>query len=43
MIMEWPMYTSILIPTDGTELVGKAVQRGIALARRRIGAKATML
>jgi nucleotide-binding universal stress UspA family protein len=37
------MYTSILIPTDGRELVGKAVQRGIALARRRIGAKATML
>jgi nucleotide-binding universal stress UspA family protein len=36
------MYTSILIPTDGSELAGKAVQDGIALAKR-IGAKATAL
>jgi hypothetical protein len=33
------MYTNILIPTDGSELAGKAVQHGIALAKR-IGARA---
>ena len=36
------MYTYILIPTDGSELAGKAVQHGIALAER-IGAKITAL
>jgi nucleotide-binding universal stress UspA family protein len=36
------MYTSILIPTDGSELAEKAVQHGIALAKR-IGAKVTVL
>jgi nucleotide-binding universal stress UspA family protein len=36
------MYTHILIPTDGSELAGKAVRHGIALAKR-IGAKVTML
>ena len=36
------MYTHILVPTDGSELAGKAVQHGIALAKR-IGAKATAL
>lgn len=36
------MYTNILIPTDGSELGGKAVQHGIALAAR-IGAKAAVL
>ena len=36
------MYTNILIPTDGSELAGKAVQHGIALAKR-IGAKITVL
>jgi len=36
------MYANILIPTDGSELAGKAVQHGIALARR-IGAKVTAL
>jgi nucleotide-binding universal stress UspA family protein len=36
------MYTNILIPTDGSELAGKAVQHGIALAKR-IGAKTTAL
>ncbi len=36
------MYTNILIPTDGSELSGKAVQHGIALAKR-IGAKITLL
>ncbi len=36
------MYTNILIPTDGSELAGKAVQHGVALAKR-IGAKVTML
>jgi len=36
------MYTNILMPTDGSELAGKAVQHGIALAKR-IGAKATVL
>jgi nucleotide-binding universal stress UspA family protein len=28
------MYTNILIPTDGSELAGKAVRHGIALASR---------
>ena len=36
------MYTNILIPTDGSELAGKAVEHGIALAKR-IGAKVTIL
>ena len=36
------MYTNILIPTDGSELAGKAVDHGIALAKR-IGAKVTAL
>jgi len=36
------MYANILIPTDGSELAGKAVQHGIALAKR-IGAKTTAL
>ena len=36
------MYTNILIATDGSELGGKAVQHGIALAKR-VGAKTTVL
>jgi len=36
------MYTNILIPTDGSELAGKAVEHGVALAKR-IGARATVL
>jgi nucleotide-binding universal stress UspA family protein len=36
------MYTNILIPTDGSVLAEKAVQHGIALAKR-IGAKTTAL
>ena len=36
------MYANILIPTDGSELAGKAVEHGIALAKR-IGAKVTVL
>ncbi len=36
------MYTSILMPTDGSELAGKAVQHGIALAKR-IGGKTIAL
>jgi nucleotide-binding universal stress UspA family protein len=36
------MYTNILIPTDGSELSAKAVEHGLALAKR-IGAKATAL
>ncbi len=36
------MYTNILIPTDGSELAGKAVQHGIVLAKR-MGAKVTVL
>ncbi len=36
------MYTHILIPTDGSELAGKAVQHGLAFAKR-IGAKVTVL
>lgn len=36
------MYANVLIPTDGSELAGKAVQHGIELAKR-LGAKATAL
>jgi nucleotide-binding universal stress UspA family protein len=36
------MYKSILIPTDGSELAGKAVQDGITFAKE-IGAKITVL
>lgn len=36
------MYKNILIPTDGSELAGKAVRHGIALAKA-IGAKITVL
>ena len=36
------MYTNILIPTDGSELAGKAFQHAIALAKR-IAAKVTVL
>lgn len=36
------MYIHILLPTDGSELAGKAVQHGVALAKR-LGAKVTML
>jgi len=36
------MYTSILIPTDGSELASKAVQHGIALAKQT-SAKVTVL
>ncbi len=36
------MYTHIPIPTDGSEVAGKAVQHGIALAKR-MGAEVTML
>jgi nucleotide-binding universal stress UspA family protein len=36
------MYSNMLLPTDGSELAGKAVQHGIALAKR-LGAKATVL
>jgi nucleotide-binding universal stress UspA family protein len=36
------MYGNILIPTDGSELAGKALQHGIELAKR-IGAKVTVL
>ena len=36
------MYTNILIATDGSELAGKAVQHGIALAKW-VGAKTTGL
>jgi nucleotide-binding universal stress UspA family protein len=39
---ESKMYTNILIPTDGSDLAGKAVQHGIALAKR-MGAKITVL
>jgi nucleotide-binding universal stress UspA family protein len=41
-VEETAMYTNILIPTDGSELAGKAVRHGIALAER-IGAKAAVL
>ena len=36
------MYKNILIPTDGSELAGKAVQHGMALAKA-IGAKITVV
>src|SRR5579864_7189472 len=36
------MYSNILIPTDGSELAAKAVEHGIALAKR-LGAKITAL
>ena len=36
------MYRNILIPTDGSELAGKAVEHGIVLAKR-IGARTTVL
>jgi nucleotide-binding universal stress UspA family protein len=36
------MYKNILIPTDGSELAGKAVQHGISLAKE-LGAKITAL
>ena len=36
------MYKNILIPTDGSELAGKAVEHGIALAKA-IGARLTVL
>ncbi len=36
------MYKNILIPTDGSELAGKAVRDGIALAKA-LGAKTTVL
>src|SRR5579871_4975143 len=36
------MYTNILLPTDGSELAGKAVGHGIDLAKR-IGARTTAL
>lgn len=36
------MYKNILIPTDGSELAGKAVQHGMGLAKA-IGAKITVL
>jgi nucleotide-binding universal stress UspA family protein len=36
------MYTHMLIPTDGSELAGKAVRHGIELAKR-ISAKTTVL
>jgi nucleotide-binding universal stress UspA family protein len=39
---EGTLYSNILIPTDGSELAGKAVQHGIALAQQ-IGAKVTAL
>jgi nucleotide-binding universal stress UspA family protein len=42
LLKERRMYASILIPTDGSELAGKAVQHGIALAKR-IGARITAL
>ena len=36
------MYTNVLIPTDGSDLAGRAVQHGISLAKR-IGARTTVL
>jgi nucleotide-binding universal stress UspA family protein len=36
------MYANMLIATDGSELAGKAVQHGIALAKR-LGARVTVL
>ena len=34
------MFKHILIPTDGSELTGKAIQSGVALAKS-VGAKVT--
>jgi nucleotide-binding universal stress UspA family protein len=39
---ERSMYKHILIPTDGSELSGKAVTQGLALAKA-LGAKATVM
>ena len=36
------MYKNVLIPTDGSDLAGKAVQHGIELAKY-LGAKVTLL
>jgi nucleotide-binding universal stress UspA family protein len=36
------MYSKILIPTDGSELAGKAVEHGVALAKV-VGARITIL
>ena len=36
------MYSKILIPTDGSELAGKAVEHGVALAKA-VGASITIL
>jgi nucleotide-binding universal stress UspA family protein len=36
------MYSNVLIPTDGSQLAGKAVEHGLALAKR-IGARVTVL
>jgi nucleotide-binding universal stress UspA family protein len=36
------MYKNILIPTDGSDLAGKAVQHGVTLAKK-LGAKITVL
>jgi nucleotide-binding universal stress UspA family protein len=40
--MEGTLYSLILIPTDGSDIAGKAVQDGVALAQV-IGAKVTAL
>jgi nucleotide-binding universal stress UspA family protein len=37
-----PMFTHVLIPTDGSELAGKAVEGGVALAAA-LGARVTFL
>src|SRR5271168_4323811 len=42
LLKERRMYTNILIPTDGSGLAGKAIQHGIALAKR-IGARIIVL
>jgi nucleotide-binding universal stress UspA family protein len=42
MLEEMTMYAHILIPTDGSELAGLAVQHGVALAKK-IGAKVSVL
>ena len=39
---EGAMYSKILIPTDGSELAGKAVEHGVALAKA-VGARITIL
>ncbi len=36
------MYSNILIPTDGSELAGRAVNHGVELAKK-LGAKVTIL